>query len=240
MHEQLLLARNAYAYPFACLDSDLDHKELDSVIELDSYHYQLLRSDQDREVLNGYLSVLYWGFYSGQDGKLRGPRAKGLVNKAMRKLSETNAPEVFVADLVRGATEFIDSRRPGLAVLLLTNLPQMQFSFASKVAAFLNPVLCGVSDSIIASGFPGFGFVAKDNSVEARLDVSPAYDRYCAFLERIAGQVNDLGSDFQWTDRDSSRHQWRAIDVERALFKSLEGGYASLCEQVSERISLIT
>jgi len=100
----------------------------------------------------------------------------------------------------------------------LTELPGLQFAFASKVVAFLRPETCGVIDSIIAGKFNKFGFALAGKYVRNSRENGNRYDAYCDFLTNTAAGLNAQGEHLKWTDRDGARHEWRAIDIERAMY----------------------
>src|SRR5687768_14362380 len=64
-----LTLRNAYLYPAVGLDGSpgvLIEREFTSIRAMEDHHRQLLRSKDDAKAVVGYLSVLYWGHFSGQ------------------------------------------------------------------------------------------------------------------------------------------------------------------------------
>src|SRR5438093_13525641 len=69
--------RNAYAYPAVGLGGcliTLAQRTFLSIRSMENHHRFLLRSQDDESAVLGYLSVIYWGHYSGQDGIPRGAR----------------------------------------------------------------------------------------------------------------------------------------------------------------------
>jgi hypothetical protein len=74
--------RNSYAYPAVALRglcADPVVVDFGSTTAMDEYLCALLLSDEAEEKVLGYLSVVFWGFYSGQDGQIRKERALGKV-----------------------------------------------------------------------------------------------------------------------------------------------------------------
>lgn len=70
--------RDSYAYPCVGLAMEEGTRAFVSfptTMKLDEYHRTLLRSKQDEKALLGYLSVLYWGHYSGAAGVVKANRA---------------------------------------------------------------------------------------------------------------------------------------------------------------------
>jgi hypothetical protein len=217
-----LKSRNKYRYPAVGLQgsvSQLEVREFSTIRAMEKHHRRLLRSKDDADVVFGYLSVLYWGHYSGQDRRTRGARALARVRLATTRVSDLGVPEV--AARLRRAIELLDAAKPGEALVELSQLPQLKFAFASKVCAFILPEKCGVVDSVIANARRRFkfevdrgGFVRKNSANAAR------YADYCAFLVRKASDLNARGQAFKWRDRDGTRCSWRAVDVERAMYET--------------------
>lgn len=229
--EQFLMARNAYGYPAVALNDAFEHLDFSTTRDLEEHHYNLLRSANDKKAILGYLSVVYWGHYSGKNGIPRGSRALARVRLAhfgafrLRNGSRERINGVediglaACAQLIGRAAIHVDAGRCGEALRTLCDLPGLQFAFASKVVAFLLPDRCGVIDSVIAEKCPGLGFVVDRNGyIRNNGRNANAYETYCATLVEKALALNALGEKFQWTDRDGKKYSWRAIDVERAIY----------------------
>jgi len=199
-----------------CLAGEL-HSPVGQVFEttrdLSDHLFGLLNSKKDREVYLGYISVIYWGHYASADGRLNPNRAMARAKLAIA------ADDQRAVGTVRKAMLHLRKRRAGDAALLLCELPQLGFAFATKVCAFAAPQTCGVADSVIAERFPRFGFQTnragylKSSTVNAR-----TFDRYCMYLQRQAANLDRRRS--LWRDRDGTLNQWQAVEVERALFAS--------------------
>jgi hypothetical protein len=231
---EYLSRRNAYSYPAVGLDGTLKNYSewtFKSDRALESHHRDLLRSVDDREVVLGYLSVIYWGHYSGKDGVARAARAMGKVrlawNGADRVVKQKSQRMQGVKDLrvnhaaaiVREATKLVDSKKYGEALKELSALPQLNFAFASKICAFLLPERCGVVDSVIAKKWQRFGFqVDGKGFVRSNSHNATKYAAYCAFLRDEANILNKAGSKCEWRDFDGKTRPWRAVDVERAMY----------------------
>ena len=75
---QYVANRNAYTYPavglVGCLPN-FHHCTFPSIRSMEDHHESLLRSQDDETAMLGYLSVIYWGHYSGKDGIHRSSRA---------------------------------------------------------------------------------------------------------------------------------------------------------------------
>lgn len=231
---EYLARRNSYAYPAVRLDGScavFRGRDFRSLKALEDYHQTLLRSTGDERAVFGYLSVLYWGHYSGQDKVARSERALGKVRLAkagsdrkrngrherMRGVDDIGI--TAAAEHLRSAAARVDAGLYGEALKTLCELPGLQFAFGSKVAAFLSPENCGVIDSIIAEKYPQFGFaVNADGYIRKNNPNAGRYTKYCELLAETAASLNAGGDDMKWTDFDKTRHSWRAVDVERAMY----------------------
>jgi len=213
-------AREAYAYPVVGLSGGLNDWELvwfSSTRQMDYHHHELLVAGENASVVFGYVSTVFWGHFSGQDGRIRKERANKRAEMARDKI--VNLGIELASAGIRTALDFINSDRCGDALRVLCELPQLGPAFASKVCAFLAPAKCGVIDSNIASRYPQFGFSVDGNdNVKGTADNRARYDSYCSVLFETAEKLDALGQDFLWRDRDGTPQRWRAVDVERALF----------------------
>jgi hypothetical protein len=223
--------RNAYSYPAVGLSGCIDcWAEVDfvSTHQLDCHQRRLLLSDANEQTVLGYLSTIFWGYYSGKDNAIHSDRAKGKVrlaldgkdrrrNGRMRGVKDVGIDSV--AQEIRTAFASLMSDQYAEALRRLCGLPQLRVAFASKVCAFLIPAKCGVADSVIAESYPRFGFSVDDNGdVKNTADNRRNYAAYCSFLQEQADVLNSQGEPFQWNDRDGLRYPWRAVDIERALY----------------------
>ena len=226
--------RKSYSYPAVALQGEYSNPELitfDSTVAMDDYIHNLLLSENLHQKILGYLSVIFWGFYSGQDGVVRKERAFGKValardgrnrvvkgkNQRMRGIIDLG--ESYVVEQISIATIQITNNNFSEALKTLNNLPQLQIAFSSKVCAFLNPKKCGVIDSVIAKNHPEFGFTTdKKGIITNRKHNRKLYDKYCLFLQQTAAQANNMNPTCMWQDRDGVKHAWRALDIERSLY----------------------
>lgn len=216
--KQFVEARNRYAYSLVGL-SERGHEVFQSSQGLESFHYKLLSSDKAPEVLQGYLSTIYWGWYSGRDQNPNPNFAMSKVTSARAKLGSNETQQACVS-ILRSAHSLLRKRHFGPAVLLLTNLPQIRFSFATKLCSFFEPQSCGVADRLIAEYRPNFGFLIDNKGyVTSAIENAFRYQAYCAALSAEASAMNALGERYRWTDRDNVSHEWRAVDIERAYFQ---------------------
>lgn len=241
----LQIARDQYDYPWAAVTAGPGPIALASGISgqfddrptavtdlpLDDHHHRLLNSPRDADIRQGCGSVIYWGFrtYSDQFAQRR----------ARLFFSHVTATASHVAGLVRRAGSHCFSGDWGLSLKRIGQLPQLsQLPFASKVIAFLAPVDAGVYDNrinrfIITSGLdvPMLGRQAvavnqRGSMVYAAVAGAAnqeIYQRWCERLQGLRDSLNALGLSYQWTCPAGSKQNWRAIDVERALFRLTQG-----------------
>jgi len=233
-HQYLQTKRNSYSYPAVALQGKvgaLVEKRFRTMHDLDNFLHSQLVSKNNEQMLNGYLSVIFWGHYSGQNGKVLINRALGKVKLAYqgqdRKLKNGETQrmkgvlDVGVGDVLNNlstAIRLIQLDQCGEALNILTNLPGLGMAFASKICAFIDPNKCGVVDSVIAAKHPCFGFSLTGKYVSRTNDNCERYDAYCDYLRKIASDLNADEDHATWTDRDESKYPWRAVDVERALY----------------------
>jgi len=220
--KEFVRRRNAYSYPAVGLKVNTESCswiEFDSTSKMDMYHALLLVSEEELKAVWGYLSTVFWGHFSGQDGRIRAARACAKVRMAVGSLHSLGVGNDEAAALIRMATKFVQADRYSRASQVLSELPQLGTAFASKVCAFLAPSRCGVVDRNIASKYPEFGFGVDEKGFVKRTAANfRLYDSYCAELQETAAALNSRGPDFRWSDRDGTLRTWRAVDVERAIF----------------------
>ncbi len=234
-HAQIHAQRNAYRYPAVALLGPVGshtHVGFGSTRALDSHFNGLLRSAEHNDKLLAYLGIIYWGHFSGSTGRTTPQRALGKVNLAyygqdrvhrgraqhMQGVVDLALPEV--ARSIDDAAALIAANQYGDAARRLTDLPGIQFAFATKICAFLDPEKCGVADSLIAGKYPGFGFASNGQGyITNTVGNSAQYDQYCVCLQDMARVLNAAPAPYSnWTDRDGALQRWRAIDAERALY----------------------
>lgn len=232
-HAQIQEQRSAYRYPAVALlgsPGSHTHTNFGSTRALDSHFHDLLRSASHNDKLRAYLGIIYWGHYSGSTGRTTPQRALGKVNLAyygqdrvhrgraqrMRGVVDFTLPEV--ARSIDDAAALIAANHYGDAARRLTDLPGIQFAFATKICAFLDPEKCGVADSLIARKYPDFNFALGANGY-LTVGNRAQYDQYCVCLQNTARALNAAPAPYShWTDRDGTPQRWRALDVERALY----------------------
>jgi len=194
-----------------------------SSIELDRYHFELLQSDKKDEIVTGVLSVVFWGFSSGADGKFREDRALARANQLLEGHKKSNTPmsPSEIAQHVLQSRKLLTEENIGEALLTMMKIPFLGMSFASKVLMFMAPERVCVYDKIIADR------LKKDISVDRSLVTNPAgksrlidkasaYRAWCQYCLKKSIELNKIGS--EWSDWDGQKHSWRSVDIERAIF----------------------
>ncbi|QXH49834.1 hypothetical protein KSS94_18030 [Pseudomonas fakonensis] len=225
--------RDAYVYPMVGLGGCLSAPRplaFTTSHALEAHHARLLGSDQDEEVLMGYLSTLYWGHYSGTNGKHNPGRALAKVGAAVNGYLIQRNGQTYrakgladfghnnAATVIREAKRLLVAHLYGQAISTLNALPQLGVAFASKVAAFLAPHTCAVIDSVIATKYPVYDFRLRGKYVSNAKSNFECYQHYCLTLIAQAQAQNALGQSAHWRDHDGTLYRWRAVDVERALY----------------------
>lgn len=244
----LLNARNNYNYPSGHIKVDLSCELtsenlkpvvpnspdcFSSSLSLDNYHNNLLISSEKESVNLGIVSVQYWGrcFVKGRVNHSQAlVRAKWLLDgnaKSNKNILNENIGFETVKKLI-GLTK---ENRIGDAFWELKSVPHLGVSFGSKLLAFINPEKVGVYDSHIArylvNNIEQIKLLCHEVRETDTILKSPqsfrVYDKhrfenYCNLLQLLAAKLNQMGISYQWTDWDNTKNDWRAIDVERALF----------------------
>jgi hypothetical protein len=198
---------------------------------LDHHHGVLLRSGNPAHIFLGAASVVYWGYFTFSDGYARnkvGWFSNPSAATSRLELTYT-ATSAALADLGR--------RQWGKALGEYHNVPQLtRLPFGSKMIAFLDPENAGIYDNrinrfltenkalgkSILGDFPGVVASARGGSgamtsagVGAPIN-QQRYQLWCRRLQQLRDALNLAG--VQWQCSEPSPQQWRAVDVERAIF----------------------
>lgn len=206
--------------------SDPSQRTSHSSLQLDNFHSQLLTSDSDDDLKHGLLSVVFWGFASGKDNRIRERRAlarakwhvHGKVNDPPQDLNE-------VLNHLITARTFLYNSRTGDALIEITKIKYLGLAFGSKILAFMNPRIAGVYDKVISEHLAnhpsadmrnmGGGTAATSKRAQASL-----YSNWCGWCANKAEELNSAR--MTWLDWNGLEQPWRAVDVERAIFSLAE------------------
>ena len=193
--------------------------------ELDTYHDQLLNSERDDDLPLGLLSVVFWGYASGVDGRVNPMFALSRSRRILcgRKNVSPQKVEEVIAHL-RRARELLKTSRIADALQEAQEIRFLGMSFASKVLTFMNPNIAAVYDSIVSNRLGGsssdlkslFVSTRPTNSRKGRMHQGIIYERWCRWCLKMAESLN--ASSMKWTDWNGVEYDWRAVDVERAFF----------------------
>lgn len=199
-----------------------------SSIGLDTFHRELLNSQEDGALLHGLLSVTFWGYLSGARGRVTEGRALARTNWICQGRGDAppqNKQEILLH--LRTARQHVLSDSPALALREAMRISYLGMSFASKVVAFMGPDVASVYDKIISDGLREetnpelqalFVDTAATVSESKRATQVATYGRWCNWCVARASELNLAGR--TWNDWNGTVNRWRAIDIERALFST--------------------
>jgi hypothetical protein len=217
------------------LDMDVPHdwamggpeiRQKYSSLKLDMFHHGLLNSERDDELMHGLLSVVFWGFASGTNGRVHAMFAlsKSRVILYGRKNVSPQKAEQIIEHL-RKARELLRTSRIADALQEAQEMNFLGMSFASKVLTFMNPNIAAVYDAVISDRLKTHSssdlkslFVPTKRTIskKGRMYQGITYERWCQWCLKKAEALN--ASRIKWTDWDKDECNWRAVDVERAFF----------------------
>jgi hypothetical protein len=175
-------------------------------------------------VMLGVASVLYWGFFSHSPGF-----AAARVRRFRDGRNGVPADPVRVRDAVHRAAALVDANQYGEALKVVSSsIPEFgQVSFASKLVMALSPSRCAVYDRWIAQIVMEAGgslerdFWCAPNNGGVTPSKAAVYQRWCELCQERAAEMNAHPVDVSgWTWAPGLTTDWRAVDVERALFVS--------------------
>ena len=126
-------------------------REPNSSWDLDEFHRALLQSDNEEDLIHGLLSVVFWGFASGSNGRLNAPRALSRAKAILigRKKSAPQAANEIISRL-RRSRELLTTSRIAEALLEAERIKYLQMAFASKLLIFMEPQMAAVYDEVIS------------------------------------------------------------------------------------------
>lgn len=186
--------------------------------EHDTYHQELLTSEDPLKVLLGSCSTVYWGFITHGEGYS--------LNRVYWHRYGRQLPPTEPGRMVEAMQAALSAADSGKAIGCFSRISQLGgLSFASKIWPKAAPMLAGTMDRQIDKGlrssqwassapFIGLGRVSSHRTQNS-------YQAWCEFLQNIAEQLNAgiaVGAPWCWRKLDRSLMQWRPVDVERAIF----------------------
>lgn len=194
---------------------------INSTLKLEEYHFGLLNSDDQDEVVLGLASIIFWGNYWVK-GKPNFGIARSRTERFFKGNSRSKvAIETFgrssAFDTIQSAKGHLENDAYGLALKMVCTLPWLSIAFGSKVLSFLCPKKVGVYDLHISRSLHKPDLAMAPTGIISR-SVVDTFDKYCAFLIAEAERLNQSSESGLWSDWDGTESKWRAVDVERAYF----------------------
>jgi hypothetical protein len=197
-----------------------------SSFDLDEFHRALLNSGNDEESMHGLLSVVFWGFASGTEGRITAERALARCSAIIsgRENAKPQASEEVISHLAT-THDLLNKNRISDALQEGMKIKFLGMSFASKVIAFMNPSIAAVYDDVISSRLQNstepilqdmYVSTKLAHSHKARMEQGSKYEKWCEWCSAKAGALNH--QHILWTDWNGVKRPWRAVDVERAFF----------------------
>jgi hypothetical protein len=130
--------------------SDRAKRRCYSSLKLDDFHSELLASDNAQALLHGLLSVVFWGYVSGTDGRIHSERAlkrtrwhlDGKINS-----SPQQTKEIIVC--LKNARALLEKGKVDDALIEVIRIKFIGMAFGSKVLTFMNPCVAAVYDEVI-------------------------------------------------------------------------------------------
>jgi len=243
-HAALTSARIAYSYaPFKLVRAEATNAEVEifgesvkiagpalysktgfsgySSWDLDQYHFSLLRSAIDEDVLLGVASVMFWGFAQGK-GRFTTARALSRAKHVAGLGKRSADAPAQIVRVVRTFSALLDAGDRVQALSEAMSLKYFGLAFASKLLAFALPDTECVYDEVIS--------LRLQDSNDARLralyvptvgmhrlaEKASAYEGWAKLCSAKAAELNHENR--RWKDWDGTEREWRAVDVERAFF----------------------
>jgi hypothetical protein len=179
------------------------HKEIRSQYsswDLDEFHRGLLQSDDEEELFHGLLSIVFWGFASGSNGRLNAPRALSRARAILvgRKNSSPQAADEIVSHLRRGR-ELLKTSKNAEALLEAEWIKFVGMAFASKLLTFMDPQVAAVYDDVISLRLAQqadpelhslFVNTRIQTSKDARSAQASTYESWCNWCSKTASNLN--------------------------------------------------
>jgi hypothetical protein len=216
--------RKATCQRTKCLQLSSRANGIPTDLALDRYHGQLLRSTSHDDQLLGLASIVYWGYFTFSDSYARN-KVTWLLQGRGRQSGVTLGPTNAA---IANCLQFVVTRQYGQALSAFNGISQLNRTpFASKIVAFLAPDNVGVYDNRIMNGLnqANWGSIVSPCQIKNGVGqvnsktIQRRYQNWCAFLQRIASDLNGMGPQYMWQCTERTPQVWRALDVERAIFQ---------------------
>ena len=216
-----------YIYPSFVLkivEGEIEKETKNNISEVECHINTLLFSENNYEVLTGYLSVIFWGFLGNSKndsvnfgrafakvintGYIRNANGKesrdceGVFNIEEKELKEIKAKIKTIISLVK-------QRKYNEAVKKAITLKGLGFSFATKLIMFIDPDNCGVLDSVIAQKLTHVEILKTSGYITNSQENTEVYQKYCLWLQDTSKKIEE-------------NLLKRAVDVERYLFYEID------------------
>lgn len=202
--------------------ADATKRQNYSSLMLDEFHSGLLRSDDPQMLLHGLLSVVFWGYVSGTDGKIHMERA--LTRARWHLGGKKNSPPQEQEEIIfylRNARRLLETAKVGEALTEVTRIKFLGMAFGSKVLTFMNSSIAAVYDEVVSlrlEGYPDVALskLARGEKLTKKSDQAGLYAEWCDWCSRKAEALNKSAA--PWRDWDGTENVWRAVDAERAFY----------------------
>jgi hypothetical protein len=187
------------------------------------HFYSQLSSADNLTAFIGVGAVVYWGFLGAAYNTNRARSRFRWFFDGNRRAAGNQMQNVCQA-LNRSREAIGQGDYSGALRAISTLMWLGQVSFASKAIMFLDPIGATVFDKRIAviaretECLNAFAMNANGGGVTG--PKAQTYAAWCTWCADRAARLNDSGS--TWADADGTPRQWRAVDIERAVYTSGE------------------
>jgi len=202
--------------------SDPAKRRVYSSLKLDNFHSRLLGSENAQELLHGLLSVVFWGYVSGTDGRVHVTRAlKRARWHVVGKINSYPQQPEEVISYLRNARALLEKAKVGDALIEVTRIKFLGMAFGSKVLTFMNTRVAAVYDEVISRQLErcadvALNKLANGEKLTKKIDQANLYAEWCDWCREKAETLNRSGA--SWRDWDGTENVWRAVDAERAFY----------------------
>jgi hypothetical protein len=178
---------------------------LEPVLVFEAHAHRLLNSQDDGQLVSGFLHVIAWANLNHPVNHLAQAQAR-VVRPTLRQ----------IIDQVKSA-----EMPPDRALRLLDDLPEVGFATATKLLTFLSPDRFCVLDRQVAEWLSEpWPFDWGNTTLASTAGNRALYLRWLDFCRRVADELNRLEIPVAYAKAAGSPRpsRWRPVDVERAVF----------------------